>query len=74
MTMITKLVELPAHLERYRVDGAIDLTRPPHSSLSEEDRVVLMRAAIAEGDADFEAGHSEDAEVFFQRLRAEFRY
>lgn len=74
MATVTKPFDLPAHLERYRVEGSIDLTRPLDPFLSDQDRLILMRAAIAEGDADFELGQSEDAEAFFQRLRAEFRY
>jgi hypothetical protein len=63
---------LPRHLERFRVDGEIDLTRPLDPSLSAEDRLTLLRCALAEGE-DGE-GEDEDVEVVFARLRAEFGY
>lgn len=74
MAVDTKTVDLPPHLQRFRAGGAIDLTRPPASDLSNEDRRLLLRAAIAEGDADIEAGRVEDSDIVFHRLRDEFRY
>jgi hypothetical protein len=61
---------LPPHLERYRVEGEIDITRPPDPDLSAGDRLTLLRHALDEG----EEGDGEDAEIVLERLRAEFGF
>ena len=42
--------------------------------LSHDETLVRLKAAVAEGDADVEAGRVEEADVVFARLRAEFGY
>lgn len=63
---------------------AVDLARAARdqdvdvSSLDDmlclDETMAQLKAAVAEGDADVEAGRVEEAGVVFARLRTEFGY
>lgn len=57
----------PAHDQDFDVSSLDDL-------LCLDETLARLKTAVAEGDADVEAGRVEEAGVVFARLRTEFGY
>ncbi len=74
MRTTTTQPSMPSELSRSVPDQDDDLTPSLDELLSHDETLGRLKTAVAEGDADVEAGRVEEASLVFARLRAEFGY
>lgn len=74
MPTTTTKPSMAVDLVRAVQDQDVGSTASLDESLSHDETLARLKTAVAEGDADVEAGRVEEAGVVFARLRTEFGY